>query len=848
MGPHVVPMPGTAPASAGLHAHARIVIGGKAAALAALARAGEAIPAWFAISAADADPGPELSERVAAALREICPDGRAVAVRSSGVDEDGSAHSFAGQLESFLDVSHADVMERIARVRASGESERIKSYRQSSGLNGPAPAPGVLIQRMVNAKWAGVAFSADPVTGDRSRALVAAVKGLGDGLVSGERDADTFGLDLDGSIVSRQEASEPSGIPLVLVSQVAAMARRVSDHFGTPQDIEWAVEGETIFLLQARPITTLKASTGLDGPPIVWDNSNITESYGGIVLPLTFSFARKAYEEVYRAFCRVMAVPREVIEASDHVYANMLGLIQGRVYYNMLNWYRLIAMLPGFRFNRRFMEQMMGVSAALSDELAAQVVQSVRPPSATDRFRDLARLARTVARMIRNHWALSRRIGAFNQRLQAALATTPAQLKTMRADELAAYYRELQHRLLRHWDAPIVNDFLAMIFHGVLRKLCAGWVDAADEGLHNDLVRDVGGVISTEPAVKLREMSVIVARDETLTRTLQSEPVAAMVKAVNSHPELQRLYAEYLARFADRCLEELKLESATLEDDPTTLLRSVGHMAQRLRTGAVLASGDREARSRAEARARAVLRWRPLRRLVFNWVARNARARIRDRENLRFERTRVFGRVRRVFMEIGDRLQQRGVLAHARDVFHLEVDEILGFIEGTATTTDLAGLVSLRRVQYGRCGAQAPPPDRFETRGMVNPFAATTERAAAVPDASAGESRRGIGCCAGVVRGLARVIRDPRGAELRPGEILVAERTDPGWVMLFPAAAGILVERGSLLSHSAIVSRELGVPGIVSIPGLTSWLRDGDEVELDGSSGIVTRLRQGTDA
>src|SRR5688572_5801673 len=268
MGPHVVRMPDTAPATAGaprLGSHARSVIGGKAAALAALARAGEAIPAWFAISATDSDPGPELCDSVVAALREICPDGRAVAVRSSAVDEDGNAHSFAGQLESFLNVPHADVIENVMRVRASGRSERIESYRRSSGLNGPARAPGVLIQRMVNAQWAGVAFSADPVTGDRSRAVVAAVKGLGDGLVSGERDADTFGLDSNGSIVSRQDASEPSDIPLELVSRVAALARRISEHFGTPQDIEWAFEGETIFLLQARPITTLRAPAGADG-------------------------------------------------------------------------------------------------------------------------------------------------------------------------------------------------------------------------------------------------------------------------------------------------------------------------------------------------------------------------------------------------------------------------------------------------------------------------------------------------------------------------------------------------------------------------------------------------------
>jgi rifampicin phosphotransferase len=133
-----------------------------------------------------------------------------------------------------------------------------------------------------------------------------------------------------------------------------------------------------------------------------------------------------------------------------------------------------------------------------------------------------------------------------------------------------------------------------------------------------------------------------------------------------------------------------------------------------------------------------------------------------------------------------------------------------------------------------------PPDDRFETFGMVhlgNPFLC---REGAV-EVSEGDLK-GIGCCPGVVRGPVRVIRDPRNAVLKAGEILVAERTDPGWIMLFPAASGILVERGSLLSHSAIVAREMGIPAIVSVAGITRALNDGEWVEFDGASGIIRRI------
>ncbi|HMA81521.1 MAG TPA: PEP-utilizing enzyme, partial [Candidatus Binatia bacterium] len=135
---------------------------------------------------------------------------------------------------------------------------------------------------------------------------------------------------------------------------------------------------------------------------------------------------------------------------------------------------------------------------------------------------------------------------------------------------------------------------------------------------------------------------------------------------------------------------------------------------------------------------------------------------------------------------------------------------------------------------------EPPPPDRFETRGVAYVGNACQLEAAYVPPA--GESLRGIGCCAGVVRGPVRIIRDLRDASVASGEIIVAQRTDPGWVMIFPSAAGLLVEHGSLLSHSAIVAREMGLPAVVSLSGVTNWLKDGDWVEMDGSTGVVTKI------
>jgi len=165
----------------------------------------------------------------------------------------------------------------------------------------------------------------------------------------------------------------------------------------------------------------------------------------------------------------------------------------------------------------------------------------------------------------------------------------------------------------------------------------------------------------------------------------------------------------------------------------------------------------------------------------------------------------------------------------------------MGIVEGTTSTTNLKALIAIRREEFQSYEAMPAPADRFETYGMVHQGNAF--QGDAIPADTHHEEFTGIACCPGVVRGPVRVITDPRHATLKAGEILVAERTDPGWIMLFPAASALLIERGSLLSHSAIVAREMGIPAIVSISGITRHLKDGDWVEMDGSRGSVKRIK-----
>ncbi len=864
-------------------------LGGKAGALADLHRTGLCIPPWFALApeaffasahdhagtvrAATGDAAPmnarpdavtpslEICHALTEALAWLCPNGEGVAVRSSAGDEDGVRHSFAGQLDSFLFVPPSEVANRVAAVWRSAFSERLLTYRRQHGLRLTLRPPAVLIQRMVSASRSGVAFGADPVTGRRSVAVVSAVYGLGTGLVSGECDADTYHVDREGRILrhdiadkrtahlaaadglhSAEVPAEDRRRPALTedeVRAVAELARRAGRHFGRPQDIEWAIEDGQLCLLQSRPITSLDRMADPDGVLNLWDNSNIAESYRGVTTPLTFSFARRAYEEVYRRFCRLMRVPARTIAAHDDTFRRMLGLIHGRVYYNLLSWYRILAMLPGYTINRRFMEQMMGVRHGLPEGLLAERVR----PTWREQLSDAFHLVGTLIGLIANHLLLPRRIRRFGERLDAALDPVRPALEDMRPDELARHFHDLERQLLTRWDAPLVNDFFAMIFFGALGRLAERWCGDQETALQNALLTSEGGMISAEPAKRLREMAQIAAPHPEFVALLCDGSLVSILEGMERLPSFKHRYQEYLDTFGDRCPEELKLESPTLHDDPLMLLRPVGRLAKHCSSSETAGPSGiaRDARTQAERRVREALAGRPVRRLIFRWVLQHARARVRDRENLRFERTRLFGRVRRIFLEFGRRFSALGLLEEPRDIFYLEVEEVLGFVEGTATSTNLKGLVALRRPEYQTYRQSEAPPDRFETRGIV-PHGSTHPADGNASQAVAGDRVQGIGCSPGLAMGPVRVITDPRNTAIQRGEILVAERTDPGWIMLFPSAAGLMVEHGSLLSHSAIVAREMGIPAVISVPGVTRWVEDGDWVEIDGGTGVVRRV------
>ncbi|MFL5538185.1 MAG: PEP-utilizing enzyme, partial [Longimicrobiaceae bacterium] len=377
------------------------------------------------------------------------------------------------------------------------------------------------------------------------------------------------------------------------------------------------------------------------------------------------------------------------------------------------------------------------------------------------------------------------------------------------------------------------------VLHGMIRS----WLPGAYPGaLTNQLIAGASGLVSAEPVRLLAALAGRARDDARLHALLTGDATPAEVwEALHADPAFAELAAGLRAfqeRFGDRCPDELKLEAASWAASPEALV-------QALCAGAAAGEGPVGSGEELRARAEDAVRERlpPDRSVLFFAVVDQLRQVVQARENTRFERTRAFGVIRRLFTAMGERLAGAGALADPRDVHYLTTDELFAWLDGHAVSGDLRPLVAGRRAEFETYRLLADPPRRFATRGppalsALEPVTPPDKGPPAVPEGML----RGTGCCPGVVRAAVRVVRDPRQPGELAGRILVAEQTDPGWTLLFPAVAGVLVQRGSILSHAALVARELGVPCVVGIPRLLDVLRDGEEVVMDGTTGIVRRV------
>ncbi|MCG7597621.1 PEP/pyruvate-binding domain-containing protein [Mycobacterium sp. PSTR-4-N] len=775
--------------------------GGKAAGLAELRRLGLPVPAGFVV----ADASTEGS--LAAAGDRFRQLNAAVAVRSSAAGEDGDDQSFAGQYDTVLDVrSVEEFTTAVRRCAQSVQSDRATAYSRQSDDGTPATAVmHVVVQQMVDARAAGVVFTADPASGRRDLMVIDAVAGLGESLVDGSASPDHIVLDADGSVAVLELAADPVLSPED-IDAIRSGARRAAQHWDRPMDLEWAIDASgALWWLQARPITTLpgdlnEMDSPVAGPDHVYTRCNIGEMMPGAFCPLTASVSGYAIDHA-------MQMTQVVARAQPRYERPWLqvGYFYGHMFLNLTEGTALSSGILG-----NSLEQFsMSVCGRVVDELKP------KPPQPFHR-----RVVNTV--LLTTH-ALS--AGPAIRRLGRQIAASPIPT----SDDPRVVLRQLESGVDRYRHVTLTHvrsSSRAAVAANILESHCIKQAvkrgRSAQDG-QAEAMRWMAGASNVESAMMVDQLNsvvgVLAADAAAAERFLAAEPAHAVAELRGAGHSGDAL-RQFLTRHGHRGYRELCMRDPSWADDPGGL----GSMMQ-VMLRAALDAGRRSAPpvgADQEPPSRAV-----------RMLARMAQAGARGREETKSKMALMAHTLKQGYRHLGEVLARSGRLPDPDLVFFFDRSE-LPRVVGDDDITEL-----VKRAQARRDALPFQEALEFDDVSVGRPTPVIAARRTMCTDGQIVGRPASRGSVEGVVR-VAKSINDAR--DVQRGEILVAPVTDVGWTPYFTVIGALVTDIGSSVSHGAVVAREYGLPCVVNTLVATKLLKTGDRVRVDGDRGVVTRL------
>jgi rifampicin phosphotransferase len=816
-------------------------VGGKARSLAVAQNNGLPVPRWCVILSEAFDGTYMLNCPVEAALQEILATRfqgvKFFAVRSSAMEEDGQHASFAGLFESHLYVAPHQIAAKIADIWRESRSPRITAYCGEKGLPLPETVPAVIVQEMVAAEKSGVAFSADPITGCRNLAVISATWGLGSGLVSGECESDAYAVTSHLEVVRHQivtktrchqmmpdttdtasvitstvpEAQQSQSVlihgEIVSVANLAFQAARI---FGSPQDIEWSIANGRLYLLQSRPITTLPPEPS-DIPERwhTWDNSTIVESWPGVNTPLTCDLAKRLQAQTYRDTSRLTCLPKKPEAEYQALFTKVTGCLHGQIYLDqrvlddlwflapsipyrlqdcLLETQKLFHHIPRLRANHMLLSALVSLLKRWSHGIAG------------------------LSRLLNLYRGLGKKIQLLDKQVGQHL-NTPIQ-----ADTEWSQVEALLNLLENHWQAPTLTNYFANRLMEMLIRLDPSGQSLFDSG------KNTGPLLSEQFLNQIKAMAYLAKEHPGLPEALQTASIDTLYETIAGIPTFKAVLNQFLNQFGDRCNADLKLESLTWSDNPLPMLRTVGMAAF--------------APSTHKPKISSKVRYGLWQRFLLSHYQRC----VVRREHCRLHLTRLVAALRRSILSLGDSLHQQGDLSIPRDILYLTFPEIQAMVTTSSSDNKENSLIleriESRKIAYQQDLQRPPLPDRFEAWGPLTP---EPQEAEDTPGGLSQQAAKGQPCSPGQVTGEVIWFSENREITAYQGKILAAPYGDPSLITVYPMIQGLLLERGSVLSHPAIVARELGVPTIVGLTGLSAWLQDHETVTMDGGTGHITR-------
>jgi len=716
-----------------------------------------------------------------------------VAVRSSMISEDNIKFSYAGIFKSILFVkSFKKCLKAIKDVWISSFSEHAIKYSLLNNIKIKDIKMGIIIQKMINPLYSGVLFTKDPLTGE-DRKIINFTKGTSNKLVSGEVSGETIIIE-DGKIPNSKIMNEKAIIDLLNYSKLLGEK---------PLDIEWAFYDEKVYLLQVRAITSIKQNLTL------WDNSNIIESYYGKTTPLTFSVAQTAYYYVYNQFCKVVGVPKRIIAHNQDMFLNMIGYVDNKVYYNLSNWYRLLNLLPFRNKAGSYMENMMGVKSKYSlDEKRGNWSR--------------LEIIYQYNKILFNWLTISIQVRMFHNKFNKLyMRYSKTNLEELSPKEIFSVYEDVLKNVISTWKAPIINDFLCMTFYGLLRSQTKELFGINSNEVYQRLLVSTE-ITSTKPVEFLKIMSKLYISkdfDKKLSNKKQVELLISKSKGDN----LGDLFKRFLELYGNRCAHEQKMECPTYHDKPEEVIELIKLYSKLNDLHKTNSKENQLDINNLEIRG-------IKKKFLLKWISNKARTYMMNRENMRICRTQIFGFLRLLFRSLGKQLTKNEVLLKSEDINFLDINEIK---QAVYYNKKYFKEIKERKKLYSK---DISTPDRFfmTSQGeiIVSPYL----------EDKGDFDLCGLGCSPGEVSGEVLILNNLEINKDFSNKIIVTQRTEPSWAVLLPLCKGILVERGSVLSHSAIIAREIGIPAIVGIKNLTSKLKNGDKIIINGSKGTIKKV------
>jgi len=744
-----------------------------------------------------------------------------VAVRSSLVGEDSGAASFAGQLETVLGVEgEAALFDAVRRVLASAFGAGLWAYARSAGsrdggVAAHAPAPSlvdsnppalslaVVVQRLVPAVVSGVAFSVDPVTACPG-AVIEACPGLGEDLVQGRVRPDRYRLDPRGEL--GDVVPDRSGAPLLdeaRIKELGELVRAAADSAESPRDVEWAFDGQRFHILQARPISSIA------GKP-VYSRRMVSDMAPGVVKPLVWS--AKYAPVVRNVFAPVF---EEIAGPTGLDYSQLAARIHSRVYMNVTAFGEILKRIG----------------------LPANFFYILARGDRADRRKLRPRL-RTVPGLIR-HVRFVRRESRVGRRVAPYIGSRRRELDAYRAldwgaqtpESLVRRFGELTETHGRsQWYVILVSINMLLRSRALGKMIVRRWPGTDPR----DVIKGYGRRTSLVPFEELRRLAdearpLGPALLERMAGEEGFDPAAALSASEEGRGLLRR-FETFMGRFGYLSANGSDFSEPSWIENPPLIWRTVGRLALQPKTAAPSTAASEARREEVLGLVRAG--FGPVRRRVFDRLQASTVRYMDCRERVSLIMTEESYWMRRCLLALGARLVERGTIAAPDDVFFLFEDELARVLADPAEAAAAAGKAAARRAELER-DAGFEPPDTL-CGGEMPPLGA-------MPPADASEFLAGIGASPGVVRGRARVVRDPSLAagSLGPGDVLVVPFTDVGWLPVLAGVGGIVADTGGELSHTSIIAREYGIPAVVSVRNATRLIRDGRTVTVDGAAGRI---------